>query len=39
MTVEGDNLVMYYNEGTTPPKYEINEKGELVEIFETEEVN
>lgn len=37
MTVEGDNLVMYYNEGTTPPKYEINEKGELVEVFETEE--
>lgn len=36
MTVEGDNLVLYYNEGTTPPKYEINEKGELVEIFNTE---
>lgn len=36
MTVEGDNLVMYYNEGTTPPTYEINEKGELVEIFDTE---
>lgn len=39
MSVEGDNLVMYYNEGTTPPTYEINENGELVEIFETEEVN
>ena len=38
MTVEGDNLVMYYNEGTTPPNYEINENGELVEIFNTEEV-
>lgn len=38
MTVEGDNLVMYYNEGTTPPTYEINENGELVEIFNTEEV-
>lgn len=37
MTVEGNNLVMYYNEGTTPPKYEINENGELVEVFETEE--
>lgn len=36
MTVEGDNLVMYYNEGTTPPTYEINENGELVEIFDTE---
>lgn len=39
MTVEGDELVLYYNDGTTPPKYEINENGELVEIFETEEVN
>ena len=38
MTVEGDNLVMYYNEGTTPPTYEINENGELVEIFDTEGV-
>ena len=36
MTVEGDNLVMYYNEGTTPPTYEINENGELIEIFDTE---
>lgn len=35
MTIEGDNLVMYYNEGTTPPTYEINENGELVEIFDT----
>lgn len=34
MTVEGDNLVMYYNDGTTPPNYEINENGELVELFE-----
>lgn len=38
MTVEGDNLVMYYNEGTVPPNYEINENGELVEIFDTEGV-
>lgn len=36
MTVEGDNLVMYYNEGTVPPNYEINENGELIEIFDTE---
>ena len=38
LSIEGDNLVLYYNEGTTPPRYEIDEQGQLVEIFETEEV-